>query len=400
VRKIIKWLLTWRLLLFIPVILAGMYLPFREGSLFTRLQGFGPWTNFDGVHYINIASRGYIDEGRFLPLFPILIRIVAIPLYLVVGGGSSIQAIFWAGILVSSVATVLALYFTAKLLHIDYKSKTVETAVFLLLVSPVAFFFACVYSEGLFFLFSVLSLFFARKKQWMLSTLSAMFLSITRLTGVLIILPLLWEYYELEIRENKIISFYKNINKFFNINDTQFKKYLNLAWFALIPVLLILYSYFNYLKWGDFIYFIHAHADLGNNREVSGIVFPLVILYRYIKIFISVSFSQYEFWIAALEFGALIYAGWSLFLSWKEKIRPSYLIYALGILALPLFSGTLSGFPRYILPIFPFFLAQSLWFEKNRKTKFGKIFFILFVITSIILQATLLALFARGYYVS
>lgn len=402
-KRILQLFVAWRLLLFVPVFLATLFLPFRENSLYTTLWQYTgkypivehelvyPWSNFDGVHYVAIASRWYVDEGRFLPFFPVLVGVVAAPLSLIwpivpYGPGT-----FWAGILVSTLATMLALYFTAKLLHLDYKTKTVALSLFLLLASPVAFFLACIYSEGLFLLLSVLTLYCARKQRWFMASVLAMVLSVTRLSGILIILPLLWEYYELEIKPSKKLA-WKNITK--------------LAWFAIIPVLLLIYGWFNYVKWGDFLYFVNAHGLLGNSREVSGLVFPLVTIYRYLRIFTTVSVNQYEFWIALLEFGTLIYAVWSLFLAWKTKIRPSYMLFSVAMLALPLFSGTLSGLPRYILPIFPFFLAQALWFEKVRETWRGKktapgtTLLIFFVVVSILLQALLLALFARGYYIS
>lgn len=406
-RKILKYFLAWRLLLFIPIILGILFLPFRENSLYTTLWQYTdkypiventliyPWANFDGVHYVGIASRGYIDDGRFLPLFPIIIKTVSTPLSLIWPIVPYGQTTFIAGILVSLIATMLALYYLTKLLDIDYKTQTIELSIFLLLASPTAFFLAAIYSEGLFLLLSILSLYFARQKKWLFASLTAMFLSIARLSGILIILPLLWEYYELEIKQknnsNNIVT---------NFWSSLWKSKKQLLWFIIIPTLLIIYSYFNYIKWGDFLYFVTAHGELGNSRETTSLVFPFIIVYRYIKIFLTVSIRQYEFWIALLEFGTLIYAGWSLFLAWKEKIRPSYQIFAFSMLSLPLLSGTLSGFPRYILPIFPFFLAQGLWFNKNRKTKFGKIIFIVFITFSIILQTLLLTLFSKGYYVS
>ncbi len=426
-RKILLWFTTWRLLLFVPVFLATLFLPFRENSLYTTLWQYTekypiveneftyPWSNFDGVHYLAIASKWYTDEGRFLPFFPVVIGVVAAPLSFIWPILPYGPATFWAGVLVSTVATILALYFTAKLLHLDYKTKTVELTLFLLLTSPVAFFFACIYSEGLFLLLSVFALYFARQKKWFFAAVTAMFLSVTRLSGILIVFPLLWEYYVLEIRQTKLSSFFHQLVSYVVPKKIAKKswpqqlkniwlKYAKLMWFAFIPTLLLFYGWFNYLKWGDFLYFVHAHGLLGNSREVSGLVFPLVTVYRYIKIFLTVSATQYEFWIALLEFGALVYAIVSIFLAWKMKVRTSYLVFSVAMISLPLFSGTLSGFPRYILPIFPFFLAQRLLFEKLQKNKvtanLGKFAFATIVIFSLLLQALLLALFARGYYVS
>src|SRR3989344_6093553 len=81
--------LTWRLILFVPLI-AGFYIiPFREGYEFASIwyrivpsfpvSNFYlyPCANFDGVHYLSIAGNGYIDEGRFFPLSPISINLVS-----------------------------------------------------------------------------------------------------------------------------------------------------------------------------------------------------------------------------------------------------------------------------------------------------------------------------------
>lgn len=418
-KRILQWFFIWRILLFLPLAFAILFLPFRENSQFTTIWQYTnkysvvendfiyPWANFDGVHYIAIASRWYVDEGRFLPLFPISIGVIAAPLSLIWPILPFGPATFWAGILVSTVATIFALYFTAKLLHLDYKTKTIELTLFLLLAFPVAFYLGAIYSEGLFLLLSVLSFYFARKNQWAFSAITAMFLSITRLSGILIIFPLLWEYYELEINQTRKSSFFRQLVRHMipkKISKNSWKKYLSLLWFAIIPTLLLLYGWFNYLKWDDFLYFVHAHGALGNSRDVSNLVFPLVTVYRYVKIFITVSVWQYEFWIALLEFGAVLYATLSLFLAWKMKIRTSYIVFAVVMILLPLLSGTFSGFPRYILPIFPFFLAQAIWFEKLKKNSntinLNKFVFVAFVILSILLQALLLVLFARGYYVS
>jgi hypothetical protein len=393
VKKLFKEFVAWRLLLFLPVFFGILFLPFRKDSEFTNLWYYTekypivenalihPWANFDGIHYLAIASRGYINEGRFLPLYPLIINVVATPLTIFQAVNPPFgPAIFWASMIVSLLATFGALFYLRKLISLDYSQKITRNTLFFLLISPTAFFLACVYSEGLFLLLSVLALFFARKQKWVLAIIASIFLSVTRLSGVLIIFPLLWEFYELEIKNRK--------------KTALVKKYLTMAGFGVIPILLLAYSYFNYLKWGDWLYFVNAHAQLGNSREVSGLVFPLVTLYRYLRIFLTVSLKHFEFWIAFLEIGALIYVIWSLILAIKEKIRPSYLIFALVMLILPVLSGTLSGFPRYILPIFPIFLAQSLWLQNKPKLV------PFFVASSVILQAILLGLFSRGYYIS
>jgi hypothetical protein len=119
-----------------------------------------------------------------------------------------------------------------------------------------------------------------------------------------------------------------------------------------------------------------------------------VTIYRYLKIFLTVSFQQYEFWIAALEFGSLVFAITGLFFAYIKKVRPSYLLFSFSILSLPILSGTLTGFPRYLLLGFPIFIGLTLSLDQK------KLYYNLFIIASLILQFILLMLFARGWFVA
>jgi Gpi18-like mannosyltransferase len=395
-HPIIKLFLIWRVWILIPLVLASLYIPFRENSLFTTLWQYTPkysvienpliypWSNFDGVHYIAIASRGYINEGRFLPLFPLLIQIVTYPIQFF----SKLQpygaTTFWTGLFLSNLFFLLALGSLYKLLRLDYKKETVIKTILLLIVFPTSFFFVSVYTESLFLLLSVLALLSARKKQWGRAILLSMLLTITRLPGILIVIPLFYEYLTQEIKIKKI----KEIKKIFTL-----KNLLKLSPFLLIPLPLLGYSYFNYLKWNDPLFFIHAH-DLGNSRSVSGLVFPLITIYRYLKIFLTVSIKQYEFWVAIIEFISLILAMIGIFFAFIKKLKPSYQLFSIALISLPLLSGTLTGFPRYLILAFPLFLAATLKLENNKKI------FNLLLLLSIFLQSILLMIFARGWYIS
>lgn len=395
-QNYIKKLLIWRVWLFLPILIASLYLPFRENSLFTTLwqyvpkyqvvenQLIYPWSNFDGVHYIAIASRGYINEGRFLPLFPIIIKTITFPLSFLLEIKPYGPATFWTSLLLSNLFFLLAIHYLYKLLRLDYKKEIVIKTILLLIVFPTSFFFISVYTESLFLLLSVLSIFSARNRQWSRAICFAMLLTITRLPGVLVTLPLLYEFITKEIKVNKI----NEVKKFFTLSNI-----IKLLPFLLIPLPLIGYSYFNYLKWQDPLFFIHAH-DLGNSRSVSSFVFPLVTVYRYLKIFLTVNFRQYEFWVAMIEFISLLLATFGVIFSYVKKIRPSYQLFSLALLSLPLLSGTLSGFPRYLILAFPLFIGVTVSLKKHTRL------FKLTLFISIVLQAILLMLFSRGWYVS
>jgi len=392
----LKKLLIWRVWLFFPILIASLYLPFRENSLFTTLwqyvpkyqvvenQNIYPWSNFDGVHYIAIASRGYINEGRFLPLFPMIIAAISYPLSIFLEIQPYGPVTFWTGLLISNFFFLLAIHYLYKLLRLDYKKETVMRTILLLIVFPTSFFFVSVYTESLFLLLSVLSIFSARKKQWGRAICFAMLLTITRLPGILITIPLLYEFITNEIKLKEIDQLRKLLT---------LRNMAKLLPFLLITLPLFGYSYFNYLKWQDPLFFIHAH-DLGNSRSVSSLVFPLVTVYRYLKIFLTVNFNLYEFWVAIIEFISLIIASIGIIYSFIKKIRTSYQIFSISLISLPILSGTLSGFPRYSIIAFPLFIGLALRLEKHSKL------FKLILFISILFQAVLLMLFSRGWYIS
>lgn len=392
-EKIFRQFIVWRLWLFLPLVIGYYFFPFRPDSLFTTIWQYVtkykvvenflvyPWSNFDGVHYLAIASRGYVDEGRFLPLFPILIRAVASPFSLIWEIKPYGQLVFWSGLILSNSFFVAGLYYLKKLLRLDFSEKLTNRVLLLLMVFPTSFFFVSIYAESLFLLLSILSLYFARQKKWDLAVIAGIFLSITRLPGVLILIPIVFEFAISELKLNRK-------------NWSNFSKYLKLWKLLLIPIPLIVYSIFNYFKWSDFLYFVNAHAALGNSREVSGIVFPLVTIYRYIKIFLTVSVRQFEFWVALVEFISLLFVTWTLIYFFLKKIRLSYLVWTLALISLPLFSGTLSGFPRYLLLAFPIFIALAKATIKN------KYVWSLVLVISLLLQFVFLTLYARGWFIA
>ncbi|MCB9813252.1 MAG: hypothetical protein H6772_02485 [Pseudomonadales bacterium] len=323
-----------------------------------------------------IASRGYIDEGRFLPFYPALINTFSQPIIYFLGNKPYGPTTFWTGLVISNGLFLVSLFLLQKLLLLDYKKMFINKILLLLLIAPTSFFFVSLYSESLFLLLSLVALFFARKKRWLLAILVSMFLAITRLPGFLIAIPLLYEYFF----ENKI--------------KTDLKKTFASIGFLFIPILLVVYAFFNYIKWGDPLFFINAHGLLGNDRVVNTFVFPLITLFRYVKIFFGISPFQYEFYVALIEFGSLIFALIGIFFGFKNKIRTSYLIYTVLLLFLPLLSGTLSGFPRYIIPAFPIFIGFA--HKINFKNISGKIYFLI----NLIFQIIFLALFSRGYFIA
>jgi len=347
--KVFKSFAIWRLLLFVPVFLAGYFIIFRTGYL-----SINPWANFDGVHYLSIAANGYVNQAAFFPLFPLLIKIFSFG-----------DQVFFSGFLISNISFFVSLFYFYKLLRLDYKEGGSWEILLILLFFPSSFFFGAVYSESLFFLLLILSLYFARKGMWFWASVFGMLLSATRLIGIFILPALVYECY---VQKKK-----------FNY------------WLLITPICLFAYSFFNFRKWGDWLYFIHAHSELGNGRVTNGVVLFPQTVYRYFKIFLSLPVGQYEWWIAILELSVFVGVSLLLYLAWKKKVRTSYLIFSILAFLLPVSSGTFSGLPRYAIVLFPIFIALSFLGERAKRTWLFISGILLFILTMF---------FAGGYFVA
>lgn len=340
------------------ILLFSNSLPIRQAYTHSQF----PLANFDGIHYLEIAKNGYTNNMRFMPLYPLIINAVGtiitfIPLY-------------WIGFLVSLFFFIGSLLYLIKLLRSDYLNNQSRIIILSLLVFPTSFFFLSVYSESLFLFLTVSSLYYARKRKWILAALLGFFCSLTRIVGFLIIIPLLIEFF----------------------SQKKVKKTHHLLALLLIPVGTASYALYNYVRWGNPLLFIQAHSQLSNGRSSTSLILFPQTLYRYFKILTTVSFSLWEWKVALLEVVAFCFAAIGVYMLWKLKVRLSYIAYTLVSMLVPASTGTFTGLPRYIIVLFPLFLIFSS--IKNR------VVLVSILILSFILQILLFLYFSRGYYVA
>src|SRR5947209_7892898 len=144
------------------------------------------WYRWDSVHYSYLAMHGYTDWWRtvFFPLFPLLERYLA----LVVGDP------FIAGLVISNVAGLGMLIVLYRLVEEDFDSERAYRTALYLSVFPTAFFFAAAYTESLFLLLALLSFYYMRQGNWWLAGVFGFFATLTRSTGLLLLLPFCYEY--------------------------------------------------------------------------------------------------------------------------------------------------------------------------------------------------------------
>lgn len=321
-----------------------------------RDAAYALWGYFDGVHYLRLIDYGYVDVGTqaFFPLYPILARFVATLTPL----GS-----YASGVVVSLTSLTVALYLLWQLFP---KQKLMHTLAILLF--PTSFFWVGLYTESLFLALS-LGFFLALKKQkYLLAAILASLASATRLVGIFLAISLLITLY----RQRGSIS---RLRIFIAIILSC------LGFFA--------YSYFLYREFGDPLMFLHVQSMFGANRSSDELVLLPQVIYRYIKMIITVDPTTFIYQRICLELVAFALAC----VAWWRNIRlvnPSISVYVGLSLLLPTLTGTLSSMPRYILVLVPFLLPVSI-----RPTRY---FFL--IAFSAVLMLYLLSHYAYGTFVA
>jgi hypothetical protein len=163
-----------------PVAALGYYMPQMPGLAHYLLQ---PWRNWDGHWFSLIAQAGYFERPTtaFFPLYPLLLR----------GTNWFLDGqIELAGVLISHLALLGALALLYQLVQLDFSRAVARRTLLYIALFPTAFYFGAVYSESLFLLVSVGSIYAARRDRWWIAGLLGFLAALTRSQGILLLIPL------------------------------------------------------------------------------------------------------------------------------------------------------------------------------------------------------------------
>ncbi len=369
--------IAWRVILFFIAFLGPTFIPqfgnrfpyVKEMLISTNLPSW-IWSfgNFDGVHYLTIASSGYSAQftQAFFPFFPLTVWIIHF----------LISSFFVSALLISNLSFLVTLCLLYKLFLIDFSKKVSIRSILLLLAFPTAYYFGAIYSESMFLLFVVSCLLLSRKKKFFWAAIFAALASATKVFGVVLFGVILIEIL------NEIL-----IRKKFQVNQKVVK---NLGVSLLSPLGLIGYMIYLKSSFGNPLYFLSSQPYFGASRSSTQIILLPQVVVRYLKIFLTVPFFSLPFFNAFLEFVFTFIP--LIFLSFIiRKVRLSYTAFIVFCFILPTLTGTLSSMPRYSL--MGFLLLPFLADQKN------KIFYSIFF-SFLVLQVILLIMFTRGYWVA
>jgi len=146
-----------------------------------------PWRHYDSLFFLHIAHWGYTNQrlGAFFPLYPLLVKLVAWPLG---------QHFTVAGLLVAWLCGWGSYLWFFRLALREYGPRVARLALLALACCPVSFFTFAPYSESLFLLVSFGAVERARAgRLWQAGALAALGM-LTRPTGILLLIPLGWEW--------------------------------------------------------------------------------------------------------------------------------------------------------------------------------------------------------------
>ncbi len=355
--------LGWWVLLQV-IFLFSFRIPLHKGFL-----GRVPWANFDGALYLLISKYGYgLYQQAFFPLFPLLLAFSKNFFLVRVTGAFFVVYLSFV---------VLLVLFT-KLALLDMPKKSVVWSLVFLLLFPTSFYLVSIYTESFFLALSLGAFYALRKEKFVIAALLAGCASATRVVGVFLFPVVLIEYF-LYLKKEKIPITSIGI----------VIKVIALATLSMGGLLAYMGYLWNVYK--DPLLFVHAQPHFGTQKTVGTITLLPQVVYRYVKIFLTVNPVSHDYLIALLEFVSVFFFVGILLFYWK-KIRPTYLFYSFCVILFPTITGTLNSEPRYVLAAFPVFFIlgniSRIWIK------------VLLAITFGILLILLAAFFLRGYFIA
>ncbi len=223
---------------------------FSDGSMPSFLGYCGKWNLWDAPHYLDIAQYGYyhhLEEGKhlflvFFPLYPFAVKIFALALrnYTV------------SALVVSFLSYSAGCALMYKLVRIDYSRAAARRSVIFLSVSPFAFFFGGIMTEGLFFLVITATFLAIRKHNWLGAGVLGALAALTRSVGVLMIIAAAVEW----VQHERPIALIREKNL-----KTLGKKFVSALPLLIIPVGTLIYLFINYRVEGNAFAFMEYQKE-------------------------------------------------------------------------------------------------------------------------------------------
>lgn len=295
------------------------------------------------VETAELAGRYY--SLLYPPLYSLIVRLIS-PMYL-----SSIRAGFFVSNL-NAILSGIVLY--VLVLH-DTDRRSAVRALWYYSILPPGFLLTCTIPASTFLLLSLLCIYCARRRYYVISSLLGAMAALTERVGIVLIVPLLMEFF------NTMTGEYRSLQevtwRFF------LKKCLIGASFILVPLGFVTYLIINRMVGGSFFTYVEYMEELYSSR--------FALFYRVCGIQTERLIDAYRAFDASHAFGVYLpslvaaVGSLTLFLAKGKELRASYLAYG-AVYFVILFSQTgVMDAPRQLLCCFPLIIAL-MRMTKNR----------------------------------
>ncbi len=238
--------------------------------------------------------------------------------------------------MISIFSLLFALIFLKKLIKEFFPEIDYLEAIIFLLIFPTAYFFNAVYTESLFLLLSVATIYYAKKDiKYLVATLGFL-AALTRVTGVLLFIPVVWYLLEQNKFDYKKIIVRENLHA------------------LAIPLGLFLFFMFHYFAFDNFLLFFEIERAWGRSFAINSEHFITNNPVAKVNLLLDFSFVIFSLMMA--------------YFTWK-KLDRGLALYMLATILVAISTGTLMSVGRYVLTLFPMYMiAASI---KNTYGKFA-----------------------------
>jgi len=201
------------------------------------------WHHWDTGNFLVVAVHGYTapNQTAFFPLYPIFER----------GLMFITNNPFTAGLIISDVAGLVMLVVLYRLVEEDFDAERAYRTVLYLSVFPTAFFLAAAYNESLFICFALFSFYYMRHGNWWLAGLFGFLATLTRSSGLFLLVPFCYEY----LRQQH-----------FNLRTIRFDIISGLA----MPAAIGAFALYCYFQFHDALASLHAQAYWHPRMHIPG----------------------------------------------------------------------------------------------------------------------------------
>jgi Gpi18-like mannosyltransferase len=310
--------------------LAAIVIGQRQGQHFSPGRGvlLDVWGRWDAQHYLAIAAQGYHGKDiAFFPLYPFVMHLL----------GGFIGDHLVAGLIISNAAFFIALLYLYALVKLEFGEDTVAfRSIFYIAIFPTAIFFSAVYTESLFLMLTVASVYYARRGNFITSGIFGALASMARVEGVLTALPLVYEVWR-AWRERRGTTLVRGV-----------------VGTALVPTGLFAYMFYLYALQGNPVAFSQVQSQWNRHFSAPWTSINNTVLAIFTPPFSSTSITHVIELTFTLAFIALMVVAF-------RSLRMSYALYFAASLLVPMCTSSLMSMPRFVLVVFPAFMLLALW---------------------------------------